>query len=177
MASVKAVRTQIDQIQKYFTEMFLIMPSTKIAQIVPLRSAKGCQSFFKWHLLLNHWSNFKIISQKCSSWCPLLKLHNWFRSVKQKVNQRSSSSSCPLPNCSDGSAWLNKMPTRDKNKLSSEWYLFNCMSKHHLLMCQNSGEHSRALLFLILTPSLPYISARNMPGGNTAILILIWCYI
>ena len=28
---------------------------------------------FKRHLLLNHWSNFKIISQNCSSWYPLPK--------------------------------------------------------------------------------------------------------
>ena len=33
------------------------------------------------------------------------------------------------------------------------------------------------ILLNLLTPPLPYISARYMPGGNTAILMLLWCYI
>ena len=33
------------------------------------------------------------------------------------------------------------------------------------------------VLLNLLTPSLSSISARNMPGGNTAILILLWWYI
>ena len=32
--------------------------------------------FFKWNLLLNHWSKFHITSHECSPWCPLPKLHN-----------------------------------------------------------------------------------------------------
>ena len=42
-----------------------------------------------WHLLLNHWSKFKIISQNCSSWCTLPKLHIWFHSIEQKGCQSS----------------------------------------------------------------------------------------
>ena len=33
------------------------------------------RNVFKWHLL-NQWFKFKIILQKCSSWCPLPKLLN-----------------------------------------------------------------------------------------------------
>ena len=33
------------------------------------------RNVFKWHLL-NQWFKFKIILQKCSSWCPLQKLLN-----------------------------------------------------------------------------------------------------
>ena len=53
-----------------FMELFLMMPSTKVAQIVLLRLSKGLlelliRNIFKQHLL-NHWSKFKIISQTCS---------------------------------------------------------------------------------------------------------------
>ena len=62
------------QIQNNFTELFLIIPSTKIAQMGSLRGTKGLPELqirndFKWHFLLNHWSKFKMISQNCSSWC------------------------------------------------------------------------------------------------------------
>ena len=33
---------------------------------------------------MNHWPKFKIISQNCSSGCPLPKLHKWLRSNVQK---------------------------------------------------------------------------------------------
>ena len=42
---------------------------------------------FKVHLLLNHWSNFKIISHKCSPEAPLPKLQKWFRSAEQNGRQ------------------------------------------------------------------------------------------
>ena len=42
---------------------------------------------FKVHLLLNHWSNFKIISHKCSPEAPLPKLLKWFRSAEQNGRQ------------------------------------------------------------------------------------------
>ena len=58
--------------------MFPIMPSTKIAQIVPLRHKKATRGldkkYFKVHL--NHWSKFKIISQTYSLLCLLQKLHS-----------------------------------------------------------------------------------------------------
>ena len=38
---------------------------------------------FKAHLLLNYWTNFKIISHKCSPEAPLPKLLKWFRSAEQ----------------------------------------------------------------------------------------------
>ena len=60
-----------------------------MAQIVPLWWTKGppelqIRNVFKGHLLLNHWSKFKIISQNCFSWFPLSKLHKWFCSAEQK---------------------------------------------------------------------------------------------
>ena len=69
------------QIQNNFTELFLIIPFTKIAQMVLLHWTKGPQelqirNIFKH--LLNHWSKFEIISQNCSSWCLLPKLHKKF---------------------------------------------------------------------------------------------------
>ena len=36
---------------------------------------------------------------------------------------------------------------------------------------------SLTFCWICLTNSLLYICARNVPGGNTAILILLWCYI
>ena len=48
------------------------MPSMKIAQIVQLGQTNGLpelymKNVFKQHLLMNHWSKFKIITQKCFS--------------------------------------------------------------------------------------------------------------
>ena len=43
---------------------------------------------FKWHLL-NHWSKFHITSHECSPWCPLSKLHKWFRSTEYEGCQSS----------------------------------------------------------------------------------------
>ena len=42
---------------------------------------------FKAHLLLNYWTNFKIISHKCSPEAPLPKLLKWFRSAEQNGRQ------------------------------------------------------------------------------------------
>ena len=107
------------QIQNNFTELFIMMPSTKITQMVPSIEERDCQSsrkempfnyfyhwttgsnsgliqrspelkmrnVFKWHLFLNHWSKFKIVSQKHSSWCPLPKLHKWFCSAEKGVGR------------------------------------------------------------------------------------------
>ena len=54
------------QIQNNFTELFLMSPFTKIAQIVPLHWTKWppklqIRNIFKRHLLLNDWSKFKVI--------------------------------------------------------------------------------------------------------------------
>ena len=44
--------------------MFLIVPSTEIAQMVSLTWTKGLLwNIFKQHLYPNYWSKFKIISQ------------------------------------------------------------------------------------------------------------------
>ena len=42
---------------------------------------------FKAHLLLNYWTNFKIISHKCSPEAPLPKLLKWFCSAEQNGRQ------------------------------------------------------------------------------------------
>ena len=42
---------------------------------------------FKAHLLLNYWTNFKIISHKCSPEAPLPKLLKWFRSAEKNGRQ------------------------------------------------------------------------------------------
>ena len=70
-----------------FTELFLWIPSTKIAQMVMLCWTKGLpelqiRNTFKHYFLLKHWSKFKIISQDCSSWCLLPILHKWFQSTE-----------------------------------------------------------------------------------------------
>ena len=45
----------------------------KILTSLPLKNYLSKPMIFKWHLHLNHMSKFKIISQKCSSWCPIKK--------------------------------------------------------------------------------------------------------
>ena len=82
------------QIQNNFTELFLIMPLTKIAQMVLLHWTKGLPelqitNIFKRHILLNHWSKFKIISLNYSSWFLLPKLHKWFHSTELRGCQSS----------------------------------------------------------------------------------------
>ena len=84
------------QIQNNFTELFLLIPSTKLAQMVLLRWTKGPpepqkRNIFKRHLLRNHLSKFKIISQNCSS-------------------------EYPLENCTNGSTPLNKGAARAPDK-------------------------------------------------------------
>ena len=59
------------QIQNDFTQLFLMMPTTKIAQMVPLQGTNGLPELYirndvKNIFILNHWSQFKIISQNCS---------------------------------------------------------------------------------------------------------------
>ena len=52
------------QIHFFFTELFLITPSTEIAQMVPLAEKRSLglqiRNIFKWHLLLKHWSKVKL---------------------------------------------------------------------------------------------------------------------
>ena len=60
------------QIKYYFTEMFCIMPSTIIAQMVWKRWTKRLpvlkiRNIFKQYLL-NHWSKFRIISHEFPPW-------------------------------------------------------------------------------------------------------------
>ena len=63
---------QLVQIYDNSTELFLLIPYIKIAQMILPRWTKGpselqIRNIFIRHLLLNHWSKFKIISQNCSS--------------------------------------------------------------------------------------------------------------
>ena len=63
-------------------------------KMVPLCWTKGLpelqiRNIFKRHLLLSHWSKFKLISQNCYSWCLLPKLHKWFHSIEQRGCQSS----------------------------------------------------------------------------------------
>ena len=67
------------QIQNNFTELFLIMPFTKIAQMVLLCLTKRLpeikiRNIFKRHLLLNHWSKFKIIYTEMFLMMPSTKI-------------------------------------------------------------------------------------------------------
>ena len=61
--------------------------------MVPLHQTRAARApdkkSFTWHLFLNHLSKFKIISQNCSSWYPLPKLHKRFCSSEQKGHQSS----------------------------------------------------------------------------------------
>ena len=121
------------KIQNNFTEVFFILPTTKIAQRVHseiIGAGWAPRNIFKHHFVLNHWSKFKIISHKCTLWCPLQKL--------------------PI---------------------------------HHLLMCQDSGEQSRAIRpfcsyktkitvekyqgWKILThPICPYVFVNSITSSN-----------
>ena len=89
------------------------------------------------HLLLGQWPDFKMISQKCSSYPPLPKLAKWFCSAEQnghraknrknfkrplrgqwqdfKIIAHQCSSYAPLPKLLKSSL-LNKMVTRGKNR-------------------------------------------------------------
>ena len=82
--------------KKKITKLFLIILSTKIAQMATRRWTKGLpdiqtRNTFKRNFLLNHWSKFKIISQNCCSWCFLPKLHKWFGSAEQRGCQSQMS--------------------------------------------------------------------------------------
>ena len=75
------------QIQNNFTELFLMMLSIEIAQMVLLSQTKGppvlkIGNIFK-RLLLNHWSKIQIISQNCSWWCSLPEMQKLFRFTEQ----------------------------------------------------------------------------------------------
>ena len=81
-------------IQNNFTGLFLMMPSSKIAQMVPVHWTKGLpevkiRNVFKQYLLLNHLFKFHITSHERSQWCPLSKLHKWFCSTEQEGRQSS----------------------------------------------------------------------------------------
>ena len=66
-------RQPLTQIQNNFTELFLWIPSTKIAQmhgyaLLNKRAARDPdKKFLLVAIYLNHWSKFKIISQDRSS--------------------------------------------------------------------------------------------------------------
>ena len=99
------------QIQNNFTEMFLMVPSTKVAQMSLLCRKRGWQSY---RLVI--FPQIKIISQKCSSCCPLLKLILRF-----------------------------SLATRAKNRNIFKSNLLSHRPIHHLLVCLDSGEWSRAI--------------------------------
>ena len=79
----------LSQFQNTFTQMFLLWPFTKIAQMVLFHwtrwppELKVEKKIFKRHLLLGQWPDFKIFAQKCFSNGPLPKLLKWFRSAAQ----------------------------------------------------------------------------------------------
>ena len=80
--------------QNNVIEMFLGWPSTKIAEIVPLRWRKGPPELkieekktFKRHLHLDQWLDFKVISQKCFLDNPLPKLLKSFCFAEQNGRQ------------------------------------------------------------------------------------------
>ena len=109
-----SARELVSRFQSYFTEVFLLWPFTKIAKIVQLSWTKWLpelkiEKTLKQHLLLGQWLDFKMISQKCSSYPP-------------------------SPNCQNGSALLNKMVTRAKNRktfkrhLRGQWPDFKIIS-------------------------------------------------
>ena len=92
--------------------MFLMMPSAKNARMVPLCWTKGLselqiRNIIKQHLLLNHWSKFKIISQKCSSWClstldkQCICVNTQLKSSKKQLKWNMC---MPISNSNDGYA-------------------------------------------------------------------------
>ena len=105
-----------------------MMLSTKIAQMVLLRQ-KG----------LGRALDKKYLQMKSSE--PL---------VQNKKKSQKWSSCCHLLN----SAWLNNMATRAKIEIYFKSFHISIATVkrpiHHLVMCQDSGERSRALLFLVI---------------------------
>ena len=70
---------QMARFQNICTEVFLKWPTTKIAKMVLLywtkwRPELKVEKTFKRHLHHGQWPDFKVISQKCSSYGPLPKL-------------------------------------------------------------------------------------------------------
>ena len=75
------------QFQNSFTEIFLEWPSTKFdknGSVALNKMAARAKKWktFKWHLL-DQWTDFKIISQKCFLGDPFQKLLKWLCSAKQ----------------------------------------------------------------------------------------------
>ena len=93
----------VGRFRKNFTEMFIERSSTKFGKIVLLRLTKWppelkIEKIFEWHLPLDQWTDFKIISQKCSFDDPLPKLVKSFR-------------------------FAQKMAARAKNRKNFKWHL------------------------------------------------------
>ena len=101
--------------------------STKVAQMVPLRWTEGqpelqIRNIFKRHLLLDHGAKFKIISQNCSSWCLLSKLHKWFCFTKQMA-ARTLDKKCHLMT-------FPPEPLDQIHNNCSSWWLLPNLHKH-----------------------------------------------
>ena len=77
-----APRSPVRPYGKFFTCILFFTPSPLISYTLRLNTVSTPKSHqlaatapdkkFKRHLLLNHWSKFKIISEKCSLWFSLL---------------------------------------------------------------------------------------------------------
>ena len=128
------------------TEVFHQWPSTKITKMAQLgwtkwRPELKIEKTFKRHLRSSQCPDFKVISQKCSSYGPLPKLlkkvllgwTKWL--LEQKIEKKKPFNISSLAsgliskwfhrndplislyqNCQNGSALLNKMVTRSKNR-------------------------------------------------------------
>ena len=75
--------------------MLHIMLSTNISQMILIHQTKDTperwiRNLFKLHLFLNHWSKFKIISQKCFRQCPVTKLQKKSLTLLNKRANRTT---------------------------------------------------------------------------------------
>ena len=63
--------------------------------MVPFRRSEGrpklqIRNIFKRHFLLNHWSKYKIFSQKCSDTVPHDVIYQNYTSVSTALNKRAA---------------------------------------------------------------------------------------
>ena len=113
------------QIQNNFTEVFLIIPSTKIAQMVPLHTNKrAAKALGKEHL------------QRTSS-DPLDQVQNIFTEIFLMMPSTEIALTVQFG--------CTKWPPVLKKEISLN-DISDHRPKHHLLMYQDSGEQSRSLV-------------------------------
>ena len=136
-------------------------------------------------MLLNHWSKFHITSYECSPWCPLSKLHKWFRSNEQGATRAPEKKSfkrhlllnhwpkfkwfhriVPLDtlyrNCTSGYTPLNKRVARAPDKK----YLLMAFPPEPQVQIQNNFT---GLFFMIPSSNIAQMFPVHWTGAAKAL--------